>query len=855
MAIDPALAEIVEEFTRRVQEGEHVDPDEFVRSHPKWEGLLRILLSTLHDMAQLSQLTMAISPSVPMPLAVTPPATLGEYAIRREIGRGGMGIVYEAEQNSLGRRVALKMLPSAAALDPRSLQRFQIEAHAAACLHHEHIVPVHALGEHDGVPFYVMQFIEGATLAAIIGALRQFREGESTLPGSEPVDPARALALALLADRFGPGRAEARPEPSLDSRTKNYIRAAVRLATQAAEALDHAHEQGIIHRDVKPANLLVDHAGKLWITDFGLARVVGNTTLTVTGDLPGTIRYMSPEQVLGKRALIDSRCDIYALGATLYELLALEPAIVGQERWEILARIDREEPRSLRRLNPAVPRDLATIVAKAMAKDVSSRYSTAQDLAEDLGRFLEGRAVRARRAGLWGQGLRWSRRNPLAAASLAALVLMFVAAFAAVTYQWRRADAEANRANDTARAESALRIQAQVEATKRDLDYAMQLGRRGDADQGLLWTGKALSQAPPERPDLVRLARANIAAWTRQSPCLRAILEHQAAVYDAVFRPDGRAVLTGSCDGTAQVWDATTGRPIGLPMRHSDQVHSVAFSPDGRLILVSGSDGKVQLWNVATGQVAGPILSHGAEILLVAFAPDGRSFMTYGKDWSVRLWNTATGRPVGRLVGRGDSGSVEFSPDGRWLLTGGADGVARLWDAETARPTGVTFRHDDSVTSAKFSPDRRLVATGSKDGTTKFWDAATGQSIGPILRHSVAGTRIVFSPDGRLVLSADYDGTARLWDTATGRPVGLPLRHASEIRSSAFAPDGKLLVTGSFDHTARLWDTATGQPIGAPLRHRLPIRSASFSPDGRLILTASEDGTAKLWEVGSAESL
>ena len=463
--------------------------------------------------------------------------------------------------------------------------------------------------------------------------------------------------------------------------------------------------------------------------------------------------------------------------------------------------------------------------------------------------------MRARRAGLWGQGLRWSRRNPLAAASLAALVLMFVAAFAAVTYQWRRADAEANRANDTARAESALRIQAQVEATKRDLDYAMQLGRRGDADQGLLWTGKALSQAPPERPDLRAPARANIAAWTRQSPCLRAILEHQAAVYDAVFRPDGRAVLTGSCDGTAQVWDATTGRPIGLPMRHSDQVHSVAFSPDGRLILVSGSDGKVQLWNVATGQVAGPILSHGAEILLVAFAPDGRSFMTYGKDWSVRLWNTATGRPVGRLVGRGDSGSVEFSPDGRWLLTGGADGVARLWDAETARPTGVTFRHDDSVTSAKFSPDRRLVATGSKDGTTKFWDAATGQSIGPILRHSVAGTRIVFSPDGRLVLSADYDGTARLWDTATGRPVGLPLRHASEIRSSAFAPDGKLLVTGSFDHTARLWDTATGQPIGAPLRHRLPIRSASFSPDGRLILTASEDGTAKLWEVGSAEIL
>ena len=324
MAIDPALAEIVEEFTRRVQEGEHVNPDEFVRSHPKWEGLLRILLSTLHDMAQLSQLTMAISPSVPMPLAVTPPATLGEYAIRREIGRGGMGIVYEAEQNSLGRRVALKMLPSAAALDPPVFAAVP-DRGSRGCLPAPRAHrPGARLGRTRRRPFLRDAVHRGGhprrdhrrRYVSFVRANRPCPGPSlSTLPGRWPSRCWR-IASAPVGPRPGRNRLST---PVL----RTTFCAAVRLATQAAEALDHAHEQGIIHRDVKPANLLVDHAGKLWITDFGLARVVGNTTLTVTGDLPGTIRYMSPEQVLGKRALIDSRCDIYALGATLYELLAV----------------------------------------------------------------------------------------------------------------------------------------------------------------------------------------------------------------------------------------------------------------------------------------------------------------------------------------------------------------------------------------------------------------------------------------------------------------------------------------------------------------------------------------------------
>jgi len=863
--VDPALAEIVEEITRRVQSGEEVDPEEYARSNPEWAALLRSLLLPLRELAQLKWTMNSVPPSVPLPAAVVLPATFGDFAVRREIGRGGMGIVYEAEQISLSRRVALKILSAAAALDAQSLRRFQIEAQAAACLNHEHIVPVHAVGSHNDVPFYAMHFIEGASLAGIVVALRRLRDGEpSPVPAvAEPGNLAEALALDLLADRFGPGRAEAKPERTLDIRNTDYVRAVVRLAAQVAEALDHAHEQGILHRDIKPANLLLDHAGKLWVTDFGLARFIGSATLTATGDLAGTLRYMSPEQVLGKRALIDRRSDIYSLGATLYELLTLEPAIDGLERWEILARIDYEEPRPIRRLNPAVPLDLATIVAKAMAKDISARYLTAQDLGDDLNRFLEGRPVKARRASAWQQGIRWSRRNPVVAALLTALVLVFLAGFAAVTMQWRRAEAEANRANQTARAEaearaaeSRLRIQAQVEAAARVFDRALELARRGDVDQGLLWMAEALRRAPSERPELGRMARTNLTAWTGQVPPLRAILEHHAEIHQAVFRSDGRAVLTGSLDGTAQIWDTSTGQPIGPPLKHGDhgdQVLSVAFSPNGRLILTGGSDGKVRLWDAATGKPAATTLLHGASVWYIAFSPDGRLFMTFGGDHRVRLWNSATGRPVGQPVGHGEVANVDFSPDGRFLLTGGTDGVARLWDVATGQPTGAIFRHDDTVTSARFSPDQRLIATGSKDGTSRLWNAATGQPIGPILHHGTANSRLVFSPNGKLLLATGLDGTARLWDTATGQPIGPTLRHASQVWVAAFSPDGKLLLTGSLDHTARLWDIATGQSRGSPLRHRLPMRDVSFSPDGKLVLTASADGTAKLWEVGTGE--
>jgi tetratricopeptide (TPR) repeat protein len=338
-----------------------------------------------------------------------------------------MGVVYEAEQLSLGRRVALKVLPFAATLDPRQLQRFQNEAQAAAQLHHGNIVPVYAVGCERGVHYYAMQFVEGQSLAAVIAALRQ-------AAGPAPAD-ATPLPAALPSDPARKGTA--------------YFRAAAQLGLQAAEALEHAHQCGVVHRDIKPANLLIDPGGHLWVTDFGLARSASNPGLTLTGDVVGTLRYMSPEQALGRNGRIDHRTDIYALGVSLYELLTLEPAFAGADQQEVLRQIDSGTPRPPRRLDRRIPVELETIVLKAMEKDPAERYATAQDLADDLRRFLEDRPIQARRPSLAARGARWARRHQgLVGAAMAMVLLAVLGLGVSVVLISRERDEAVRQRND-----------------------------------------------------------------------------------------------------------------------------------------------------------------------------------------------------------------------------------------------------------------------------------------------------------------------------------------------------------------------------------------------------------------------
>nr|MCU0875543.1 serine/threonine protein kinase [Pirellulaceae bacterium] len=351
-------------------------------------------------------------------------------------GRGGMGIVYEAEQISLRRRVALKVLPFAATLDGRRLERFKNEALAAARLHHSHIVPVYAVGCERGVYYYAMQMIDGLSLADVIAQRQQ--EAAPVAPSRTPVPPQPRPNSHVLAELWpassepealpvaaaAPTQAHAALSTASAGKATEFFQTVARLGIQAAEALEHAHSLDVLHRDIKPANLLVDARGNLWITDFGLARLRSDVELTASGDIVGTYRYMSPEQGLGKHGLVDQRTDIYSLGATLYELATLRPAFDGQCREELLTRVTTQEPVPLRRINRTIPADLETIILKAMAKEPQDRYADAAELAEDLQRFLDSRPIRAKKPGLMERASKWSRRHKqVVAFGLVVLVL------------------------------------------------------------------------------------------------------------------------------------------------------------------------------------------------------------------------------------------------------------------------------------------------------------------------------------------------------------------------------------------------------------------------------------------------
>jgi serine/threonine protein kinase/Flp pilus assembly protein TadD len=442
---DPAFAALLEEVANKCLAGEAIDWPAYERDHPEHVQELRQLMPAMQAVADLSRSAHdgdAVSPSAAEALA----GTLGDFRILREVGRGGMGIVYEAEQMSLKRRVALKVLPFAGAMDSRQLQRFKNESLAAAQLHHTNIVPVHYVGCERGIHFYAMQYIEGSSLADMITEVREREKKVSRKAAKDAKEDLNATAdfapSRLCVSSDSPAGSTDAPTPPVaalstlrSTADAAYFRTVAELGIQAAEGLDYAHEHGVIHRDIKPANLLVDAESRLWITDFGLAQVQGDVRMTMTGDLVGTLRYMSPEQALAKRVVVDHRTDIYSLGATLYELLTHQSAYSATDRQELLRQIAFEEPRKPRRLNRSIPAELETIVLKAMEKNPAERYATAKDLAEDLRRYVIDKPIQARRPTPIQRVRKWARRHR-AAATATVVCLLVTAAVTLSSIGW-----------------------------------------------------------------------------------------------------------------------------------------------------------------------------------------------------------------------------------------------------------------------------------------------------------------------------------------------------------------------------------------------------------------------------------
>jgi len=418
-----SLARALEEYLAAAEAGAAPPREEFLARYPELAEDLDTCLAALRFIGLAAEGPRSVVAGFAAPpVPEQAPGHLGDFRIIREVGRGGMGVVYEAEQVSLGRRVALKVLPFAATMDPRQLQRFHNEARAAASLDHPNIVHVHAVGCERAVHFYAMQFIEGQTLAAMIADLRQAGGRHRPATEEKQTVPYIAPSAAPIADTAPLAAASTQRAP----RRAHFHRMA-ELGILAADALDYAHTLGIVHRDVKPANLMVDGRGGLWVTDFGLAHIQSDARLTMTGDLVGTLRYMSPEQALAKRVVVDHRTDVYSLGATLYELLTMEPVFAGSDRQELLRQIAFEEPRPPHRINKAIPAELETIVIKAMEKNPADRYATAKELADDLRRFLADEPIRARSAGVTRRLRTWGRRHPAWVAATAAALTMAIA--------------------------------------------------------------------------------------------------------------------------------------------------------------------------------------------------------------------------------------------------------------------------------------------------------------------------------------------------------------------------------------------------------------------------------------------
>jgi WD40 repeat protein/serine/threonine protein kinase len=892
---DPRVVRAVEEYVAALEAGERPDRNAFLARHADIADALAGCLGGLDFIgAARKQLDdAAVAPDDPIP------AALGDFHIIRKIGRGGMGIVCEAEQMSLGRRVALKVLPFAATMDPRHLQRFQNEARAAASLEHPHIVPVYGVGCERGVHFYAMKFIEGRTLAELIAELPHpsgpppsgNRHGES-LPASN-VLPLEGRSSNSTAPIAGLPTGSATKDPV-------YFRRVAELGVEAAEALEYAHSMGIVHRDVKPGNLMLDGVGNLWVTDFGLARTAADSSLTITGEVLGTLRYMSPEQALAKHGLVDHRTDVYSLGVTLYELLTGTPAINGNDREEIRNAITLE-PRPLRALDSAIPHDLETIVFKAMEKNPAERYATAQELADDLGCFLTDRSIRARRPALVQRIRKWGRRHTaVVRAAVVVLVLATVGSIAAASVIWQQQEKTKEALDDRTAA-----LDAKSEAlAEKDLAFKREQAALARA-RIILANREQLAGNYRQVQQLLDLCPNDLRQWEWHylaRVCQRArqpapvMLHPGDNIGCLAYSADGQRLATGCAKGSVKVWDVRNRKEL-FTLQGRGGVACVAFSRDGRQLAVGRNDATVSVWDTETKNEH-TLRRHKATVTNVAFSTDGQRLVSGSEDGTAIVWNLQEWAKLSRTPRQpGSVNAVTFSPDGKRFATGARNKMVQVWDAINGKEIRGLPGHTHEIYDVAYSPDGKRLASASRDGTVKVWAADTGDAHLTISGHTGRMEHLVFLPNGvrlatvspgtmnlwaltwgpepkyRSVRSFDFDGpirtaaispegrwlavgsgdTVRIFDTMS-TPAGLSIdTGAGGLLGLAFSLDGRQVAVAGAE--VRLCDAATGQVIRTFAHQDAVVTGVAFSPKGGLLASSSADKTVKVWNVGSGREV
>jgi serine/threonine protein kinase/WD40 repeat protein len=780
-------------------------------------------------------------------------STLGDFRIIRMLGRGGMGEVYEAEQQSMFRRVALKILPFAGLAHEKSLQRFRNEVRAAAALDHPHIVAVYSVGEERGVHYYAMQLIRGQSLAQLIAQMREraVAAGElRSINGTEGCAASQPVSTRV--------NQQARISTLRDSRpAAEHFRTAALLGIQAAEALQHAHDMSVLHRDIKPSNLLLSSDGKLYVTDFGLARIGAEAGVTMTGDIVGTLRYMAPEQALGKHVIIDQRADIYSLGATLYELLALHPPFGEIDGAELLKQISFEEPPPLRKLNDRIPVELETIIAKAMAKQREERYQSAQSLSDDLQAYLDFRPIRAKPPTLANRVAKWARRRQtlmlFTAASLMLLSMILSISIVLINGARREAISALEQKSsllymsDMADAFEAWEKGAEYEAYQ--ILQRQEPVRGGRDHRGLEWQLLWSLVRPP-------------------SPRLE-LIGHDGPVWEAAAFPDGRRLASVGEDGALRLWDAQDGTLLKTIELGDAPLYSVAVSRSGRYVAAASTI--VYLCDVERQFETREIFRHGSNAESLDFGPS-EDFVAAGFRYHEFCLVALDGKVIRRVPSGARLESLEFMPQRKLLLAPNrrppeepeliGSGYVQIWNEYC------TQVHDEidlpEITLARASPSENIVAAGKhRHAHFVLYKLETKRVVGESPKARANLNDLAFSPDGREIAAGYQDGILEIWSvdaSESGTSLGPRKRiikaHASGLTCVRFLQNGALATCGD-DGFIRIWPGLEEPNVTSTVRAfnssgprtlawdkapRTEPHGLALSPDGSLLLYSCRRG-------------